>query len=523
MKRIFAAAIFFSCAAGAVPAPIPKKPKLIVAVVVDQFRYDYLLRFHGDYTAGFKRILEQGAVFDDAHLIHYQTVTAVGHSTFLSGAPPSFSGIVGNDWYDRETGKAVTSVSDPTTKLLGADPNANASGSSPRRLLVSTVADEIKIAGRQSKSIGISIKDRAAILPAGHMADGAYWFDDRSGHWVTSSYYMENLPAWVDRINESKPAAKAANGKWFPIDAKAGSAKPFCAMGAADGDTPKCRSIEATPWGNELIEDFAEQALVAEKLGQHPGTDVLTVSFSANDYVGHAKGPDSPEVRDISIRTDRLLGKLLDAIDKDVGLANVMFVLTADHGVAPVPEVSEARRMPGGRLSEPALAKAMEDALVAKYGAGKWIIATVGAVPYLNAQLIESKKLDEAEVEKTAADAARKTPHVFRVYTREQILTGQAPEDSVTAAVRNGLYRGRSGDVFVIQEPGYLYEADGTSHGTPFNYDTHVPVIFMGPGIKPGHYYEKIEANDIAPTLAAIAEVAQPNGSIGRVLQEMWQ
>jgi predicted AlkP superfamily pyrophosphatase or phosphodiesterase len=520
MKRILLAIALLTFSFNASSAPPPQKPKLIVAIVVDQFRYDYLLRFRRDYTAGFKKLLEQGAVFDDAHHIHYPTVTAVGHSTFLSGATPSLSGIVANDWYDRETGKTVTSVSDSATKLLGADAGA---GSSPRRLLVSTVGDEIKMSGQQSKVIGVSIKDRAAILPAGHMADGAYWFDDKSGHWVTSSYYMESLPAWVSQINEGKPAAIAANAKWVPIDGKANPGKAFCTTGQATADIPKCTPLEATPWGNELIEDFAEHALTAEKLGQHTGTDILAVSFSANDYVGHATGPDSPEVRDISIRTDRLLGKLLDYLDKNVGLTNVLLVMTADHGVAPIPEVSEARHMPGGRLSEPALMKAMEDALAAKYGAGKWIVGRAGIVPWLNTELIASKKLTEAEVENTAADAARKTPHVFRVYTRAQLLTGQVQEDSVTAALRNGLYDGRSGDIFVIQEPGYLYETNGTSHGTPFNYDSHVPVIFLGAGIKPGHYYEKIAVNDIAPTLAAIAGVAQPNGSIGRVLQEMWQ
>lgn len=529
MKRILFALTLLTFSFNAFSAP-PKKPKLIVAIIVDQFRYDYLLRFRGDYNAGFKKLLEQGAVFDDAHHIHYPTVTAVGHATFLSGATPSFSGIVGNNWFDRETGQIVTSVSDPAAKLLGAD--AAAEGSSPRRLLVGTLGDEIKMSGQQSTVIGISIKDRAAILPVGHMADGAYWFDDKSGHWVTSSYYMQNLPIWVNQINENKPAAHAANAKWFPLEGNAAnagnpekpsSAKAFCTTGSAAADVPKCSSLEATPWGNELIEDFAEHALTAEKLGQHTGTDVLAISFSANDYIGHAKGPDSPEVRDISIRTDRLLGKFFDYVDKGVGLSNVMFVMTADHGVATVPEVSEARHMNGGRLSEPLLMKAMEDALAARYGAGKWIVGKVGVVPWLNRELIESKKLNEAEVEKTAADAARKTPHVFRVYTREQLLAGQVQEDSVTAAIRNGLYSGRSGDIFVIQEPGYLYETAGTSHGTPFNYDSHVPVIFMGPGIKPGHYYEKIAVNDIAPTLAAIVGVEQPDGSIGRVLQEMWQ
>jgi predicted AlkP superfamily pyrophosphatase or phosphodiesterase len=522
MKRILAGLMLFSWSVVATAGPAaPQKPKLIVAVVVDQFRYDYLLRFRADYTSGFRKILEQGAVFDNAHLNHYPTVTAVGHSTFLSGATPSLSGIVANEWYDRETGKTVTSVSDPATKLLGTD--ANAAGSSPRRMIVTTVGDQIKMSGQQSKVIGISIKDRAAILPAGHAADGAYWFDDRSGHWVTSSYYMDTLPVWVNQINEGKPAAKAQNGMWYPVDAKPGAAKAFCTMAAATAETPKCRSFEATPWGNEVIEDFAEHALAAEKLGQHSGTDILAVSFSANDYVGHAMGPDSPEVRDISIRTDRLLGKLLDDIDKTVGLNNVVFVLTADHGVVPVPEVSVAGRMNGGRLSAAVLQKAMEDALAAKYGAGKWIVNMSATGPYLNRELIESKKLDEAEVEKTAAEAASKTPHVFRVYTSDQIINGQVAGDSIETRIRNGVYPGRSSDLFIIQEPGYLYEAGGTSHGTPFNYDTHVPLIFMGPGIKPGHYYEEVAANDIAPTLAAIARVQEPDGSIGRVLQEMWQ
>ena len=496
----------------------PKKPKLIVAVVVDQFRYDYLLRFRKDYTAGFKTLLERGAVFDDAHYIHFPTVTAVGHSTFLSGATPAISGIVANEWYERETASRVSSVSDPKTELVGA--GRKAEGSSPRRMLVSTVGDEIKMSGQTSKVIGVSIKDRAAILPAGHMADGAYWFDDKSKHWVTSTYYAEKLPVWVEKINAGKPAARADNAQWVPLD---GQGKPFCTTGAPTAAVHACRSFEATPWGNEVIEEFAEQALLAEKMGKHEGTDLLAVSFSANDYVGHALGPDSPEVRDISIRTDRLLGKLITFIDTNVGLANVVFVLTADHGVAPVPEVNETRHMNGGRLSEDTLMKTMNDALVAKYGAGDWLAAKLGSVAWLNTRLIGEKKLDRAAVEQTAADAARGMPHVFRVYTGEQLASGRVTEDSITTAVRNGMYPSRAGDILVIAEPNYLYDKTGTTHGSPFNYDTHVPVIFMAPGIKPGHYYGKIAVNDIAPTLAAIAGVEQPNGSIGRVLQEIWQ
>jgi arylsulfatase A-like enzyme len=293
-------------------------------------------------------------------------------------------------------------------------------------------------------------------------------------------------------------------------------------MDGANG-IKKCASLDASPWGNEMIEEFAEQALTAEKLGTHTGTDVLAVSFSSNDYVGHAVGPDDPEVHDISVRTDRLLGKLLDYVDKNVGLANVVFVMTADHGVVPVPEVNTARHMIGGRNSESDLTKAMNDALVAKYGPGKWIAGGTGTNSYMNTQLIESKKLDLAEVELTAANAARRTPHVFRVYTAEQLLANQVLDDTITAAVRNGFYRTRSADVMVIPEAFYIYSASGTTHGTPFNYDSHVPVIFMGFGIKPGHYYQKIAVNDIAPTLCAIAGVEEPSGSVGRVLQEMWQ
>ncbi len=512
---------FIATTFAAPPAPPPRKPKLVLTLVVDQFRYDYLLRFRAEYTSGLKRLLDQGAVFDDAHYIHVPTVTAVGHATVMSGATPVMSGIVANEWYDRALGKNVSSVVDFNTKLLGAAPNMD--GSSPRRLLVSTVGDEIKMSGQESKVIGVSIKDRSAILPAGHMADGAYWFDNKSAHWVTSTYYKEALPAWVAKLNESKPSARAEKADWLPFNSKPG-AKPFCNMTAANGDVPKCASLEASPWGNELIEEFAEQALANEKLGTHKGTDLLAVSFSSNDYVGHAKGPDSPEVHDISLRTDLLLGKLFAAIDKSVGLANVVIVLTADHGVNPVPEVNKARNMPGGRADAAALSKAIEEALSAKYGPGKWIVGREGWQPYFNQELIASRKLDEAEVQRTAATAARRVPHVFAVYTGQQLLNGQMPAGPVAAGVQNGYFSGRSPDLIVIQDPFYLFDpGTGTSHGSPFNYDNHVPVIFMGTGIKAGRYYQRIAVNDIAPTVSAIVGVQEPSGSVGRVLQEMWQ
>ena len=505
----------FLVAAALLPAA---PPKLVLAIVIDQFRYDYLLRFRSDYHSGFARLLEKGAVFTDAHYLHAATVTAVGHGTFLTGATPSISGIIANEWYDRESGQTVTSVSDPATKLVGG--NTDRAGSSPRRLLVSTVGDELKIQRGESRVIGISIKDRSAILPAGHMADGAYWYDDHANAWVTSSYYRGELPDWAKKLNQEQPAARYAGAKWLPFDAKGDSAKPFCSM-TKDTGVRFCGSIEATPWGNEMIEEFAERALEGENLGHHASTDVLAVSFSSNDYVGHAVGPDDPAVRDISIRTDRLLGKLFDAIDGRIGAGNTLVILTADHGVAPVPEVNQARKMPGGRLNGGELTAKITDALAKRFGPGKWLLASSGGMLYFNQDLIRAQKLDPAEVELVAAEAGLEQHHIARVYTRSQLVDGAVQHDEISRAFSVGFFGQRSGDLFVLQEPYYLFEATGTSHGTPYDYDNHVPVIFLGPGIKPGKYSTRIAVNDIAPTLAEILNVEQPSGSIGRILSEI--
>jgi hypothetical protein len=368
--------------------------------------------------------------------------------------------------------------------------------------------------------IGVSIKDRSAILPVGHMADGAYWYDDRSNAWVTSSYYRDEAPEWVLKLNQEQPAARYASAKWLPFDAQGDSGKPFCSM-VKGADVRFCGSIEATPWGNEMIEEFAERALAGENLGHHATTDILAVSFSSNDYVGHAVGPDDPAVRDISIRTDRLLGKLFDEVDRRVGAGNTLVVLTADHGVAPVPEVNEARKMPGGRLKGAEVLQKITDALAKRFGPGKWVLSGSGAALYLNLDLIRTQNLNPAEVERVAADAALQQQHIARVYTRSQLLNGAVQQDIISRAFSIGFFGPRSGDVFVLQEPYYLFEAGGTSHGTPYGYDNHVPVIFLGPGVKPGQYSQRIAVNDIAPTLAAILEVEPPSGSAGRILSEI--
>jgi predicted AlkP superfamily pyrophosphatase or phosphodiesterase len=317
MKKAFLCMLAAACLAGAAP----KKPKLILAIVVDQFRYDYLTRFRSEYKGGLARLLNQGAVFTNASYIHVPAITAVGHSTVLSGATPSTSGIVGNDWYDRDEGIHVTSVSDAKTQLLGA----SGAGSSPNRLLVSTVGDELKMAGAgKPRVIGVSLKDRAAILPAGHMADGAFWFDVRTGNFVSSTFYYKELPGWVQEFNAPRPADKYRGLTWLGHKMPEDNAKLFS-------------KLESTPFGNELIEAFAERALGAEQMGTRESTDVLTVSFSSNDYVGHEYGPDSAEVRDVAVATDGLLEKLFQAVERQVGADNYLVVFTADHGVPPVP------------------------------------------------------------------------------------------------------------------------------------------------------------------------------------------
>jgi predicted AlkP superfamily pyrophosphatase or phosphodiesterase len=498
--------------------PASRRPKLVLTIVVDQFRYDYLTRFRASYSKGLARLLTQGAVFTNAYYDHVPTVTAIGHSTVLTGATPSMSGIVGNDWFERETGKRVTSVSDPTATLLGG----SGAGSSPGRLLVSTVGDELKMALAPGpvKVIGVSLKDRAAILPAGHMADAAYWFDPASGNWVSSSYYFDRLPDWVEAVNRARPADCYLGREWKPADAKPGVA-PFTKL-STKADKAFYSAIESSPFANDMIETFVEAAVTHEQLGRRAGaTDLLSVSFSANDYVGHAFGPDSAQVRDVSIATDRVFGKLFDYLDKQIGMANILVVFTADHGVAPVPEEMARLRMPGGRLTGAAIFETIQNALNARFGEGKWIAGYSGPSPYFNRELIRQKGLAEDDVERVAADALRTLPEVFRAYTREQLRRGQTRNDLIDRRVENSFYEPRAPDVtFVLRPFVIVSEGSGTSHGAPFTYDSHVPIVFMGRGIRPGFYDRNVIVNDIAPTLATLLDVQIPAGSVGRVLDE---
>ena len=494
--------------------------RLILLVVVDQFRYDYLTRFSGEFTSGLKTLLSRGAVFTDANLEHYPTVTAVGHATMLSGATPSVSGIIGNDWFDREAGKTVASITDETVKPVGA---AGAATASPRRLLVNTVSDQIELASAADpgspnapRSIGISLKDRSAIMTVGRGADAAYWFDTKTGSFVTSTYYMNDTPAWVKAFNDRRLPDGLMGRAWTALSPPAISLK----------DLPKAvgtelnEAVYGSPFGNDLLLDFAGDVLVHERIGQRGPLDVLSVSFSSNDSVGHTYGPESPQVRDIALRTDRAIGQLLERVDKLVGLQRTIVAFTSDHGVAPVPETLAKRSLPGGRMTNKELFGPIQQALEARFGAGQWLMATAGSSPYLNYALMDQLQLDRAEVRRVAAEAVTRVPHVARVYTRDQLLRGEVPADRIGSRVLRGFNAQRSGDLEIILEPFWMRQATGTTHGTPYNYDAHIPLILMGRQIRPGTYSNHVALNDLAPTLSTLVDVAIPAGSSGRVLTE---
>jgi predicted AlkP superfamily pyrophosphatase or phosphodiesterase len=495
------------------------KPKLVVGIIVDQFRYDYLTRFRPDYHAGLDRLLNEGADFTNAFYAQTPTVTAVGHSIFLSGAMPAISGIIGNSWYDRDEKKIVTSVCDWSVKTIGGqqdEPSAKCADSdpaSPKRLLVTTVGDELRNAHEESKVIGISIKARGAILPSGHRAAGAFWFDDTTGNFVTSSFYVQGLPAWAAEFNAKKLAAEYVARKWNGF--------PRWNFQAASG-TPAYANLPASPWGNELIELFAESAITGERLGQRGATDLLTVSFSSNDYIGHRAGPDAPEVRDMALRTDQLLGKLFEAIDRSIGMSNVIVVLSADHGVASTPEHDRAAKLPGGYLFAN-VEDAVTGALNRKFGKANWLIPGTGETSlYFDRETLRAKQVNEEDLSREAREALFAIPqlHIARVYTRNQLDDG-VTGDFIAQAETNGYFPRRSGDLHIVFEPGYMPGKTGTTHFSPYAYDRHVPVLFMGSGIKPGRYHETIRPNDIAPTLATLLDIQTPSGSSGRVLVEM--
>jgi predicted AlkP superfamily pyrophosphatase or phosphodiesterase len=479
------------------------KARLVVGIVIDQFRYDYLTRFENSFgEGGFKRLRTRGAVFANANYLHTPTYTACGHATFMSGTTPAQNGIIGNEWFDRETGKRVTSVSDGSAKLLGG--GEGISGMSPHRLIGSTIGDELKLAsGGQAKVIGISFKDRSAILPAGKRPNGAYWFDSKTGSLVSSTYYFSDLPEWVKKFNREK--------------------KPDRYMNAGSEDSSGQHSydkFDATPQANDYLTDFAKAAIENEKLGADEITDLLTISFSANDLIGHTYGPYSHEVEEVTLHTDKVLAQFFNYLDQKIGLDRVVIALTADHGVAPIPGDARALGF-GGRLDAKALAETIESTLDRQFEDEKWIISFVNSNVYLDESVIERRKVSIEEIERAACQAALKEPGIAACFTRSQLISGALPQTMIARSVANGFYPQRNGNIVVVPQPFHFFgEGSGTTHGTPYSYDTHVPVIFYGAGIHAGIYYGSSSPADIAPTLAALLKIEMASNSTGRILSE---
>ncbi|MFN7928792.1 MAG: alkaline phosphatase family protein [Blastocatellia bacterium] len=519
--------------------PAPPKIKLVLGIVIDQFRYDYLTRFEDQFgEGGFKRFLQGGAVFTNAHYPYTPTVTACGHAVFMTGSLPSENGIIANEWWDRESGKRITSVVDANTKLLGGK---EAEGSSPRRLLSSTIGDQLKLTtAGQAKVIGVSLKDRAAILPAGHKANGAYWYDDTTGRIVSSTYYFNDLPAWVKQFNQDNCADKYFGKKWEKLLPDAAYARslpddspfekwaygktfPHIITGGEDKPGSKFfKQFEGTPFANEMLVNLAKAAIENEQLGQDDVPDVLTVSFSANDILGHAVGPNSPEAQDITLRTDRLLAEFLAYVDKKVGLQNTVIAFTADHGVAPVPEHAQSLGL-GGRMETKDVTDAINNALNKRFGEEKWVsLFTYGNV-FFDYAALAHRKASHVEVEQIASEAVLKLKGMAEAFTRTDILAGRLPRTRIANSVALGFNAERNGDLVLVPKPFWLFGEAGplaTTHGTPYSYDTHVPVIFYGAGIKAGLFTTPSSPLDIAPTLAAVLKIEQPSNVAGQILAE---
>jgi predicted AlkP superfamily pyrophosphatase or phosphodiesterase len=528
-----------------------RRPRLVLLIAVDQFRYDYLERFGDLFGAGgLRRLVRDGASWAECDYDHMPTETAPGHATMLTGAWPSETGIIANLWFDRIEGKSVENVRDDSVRLLGG--GGGEQPSSPRNLLASTLGDQLKLAtAGRARVVGVSSKNRGAILPAGRMADAAFWYSTQTGTFVSSTYYFDRLPEWAAGFNAAKPADKFLGAKWERMlpaseyERRAGRDDapwekgtdgrayvfPYVMDGGGKGLGPDFYgSLDYSPYSNDLVLSFAEAALVNEKLGADEDTDVLTVSFSANDIVGHRYGPYSHEAMDMTLRVDRQIARLLDVVDTRVGLSNTVVAFTADHGVAPSPEHAVALGLPGGRVSPSEILTAVRNRLRARFGKPGDKDTTADYVQtfsnyqiYFNRAALERDGVSLEEAERVAGEALLTVPGVSRYFTRTQLLAGAvSPSDAVARRVLHGFSQKRSGDVVVVQDS-YKYISSGTggaTHGAPYKYDTHVPLIIMGAGVAPGRYLNPSTPADIAPTLARLLGVEPPSNAVGRVLGE---
>ncbi|GAA4823924.1 alkaline phosphatase PafA [Algivirga pacifica] len=511
-----------------------QRPKLVVGIVVDQMRYDYLQRYWYNFEeGGFKRLVDEGYICRNASFDYAATQTGPGHASIYTGTYPAHHGIVGNHFYDRALGKTIYCVEDTTERTVGIAGKAGAR--SPRRLQVSTLADEIKLASNmRSKVVAVSLKDRSSILPAGHAANGAYWMDDATGSWVSSTFYMEELPKWVKKLNKERDIEKYAKSVWKPLLSmksytasheddtpyegpfkgreKATFPYPMKEIISQESDSYRYGPIKATPFGNTLVKDFAKEALQAEELGQDDFTDLLAISFSSTDYVGHQFGPMAIETEDTYLRLDRDLKDLIEYIDEKVGLENTLFFLTADHGGAHVPSFTTSIKMPGGYYKSKEITERLEAHLDELYGEGDWIDSHSSGQVYLNRSLIKEKKLALSEVQEKVAERLVEEEVMKDALTASQLNTYNYTE-GYKELVQHSYNRQNSPDVYGVPHAHYLsYRKHGTSHGMPHAYDTQVPMLFFGWKVTAGETFDRHYITEITPTVTSLLNLSNPSG-----------
>jgi len=545
----FVCAVFFlhasaqkknqGAAASAHPENVQSKPRLVVGIVVDQMRYDYLIRFKDDFSSGgINRLIREGFLFENANYNYVPTYTAPGHACIYTGATPSVNGIIANDWYDRDLGKTINCVGDSTVKPVGT---TSISGKmSPKNLLTTTVTDELRLASNyRSKVIGIALKDRGAILPAGHTPTGAFWHDPYTNNWITSTYYMTQLPEWVQKFNSRRLTDSLLSTPWVPLkdlsaynestqDSTAyeglfrGEKSPVFPHNLPEIKKDDEELIRKTPAGNTFTEMFAKAAIAGEKLGSGKDVDFLTVSFSSTDYVGHMYGINAIELQDTYLRFDRDLEDFLNYLDETIGKNNYLLFLTADHGAASNPIYNKDHHLPGEELDADTMFNALDTFLTQKYGPGNYISNKNAHQIYLNRKLLEEKNIDPKKMRDQCAAFVKQFDGIAEVITSDE-LQRENCRQGIAAFIQNGYNDKRSADVLIELKPGWMdwYTKTGTTHGSAYSYDTHVPLIFFGNNIPHGSSNTSVVIADVAPTVAALLGIENPSGTSGKQLKEI--
>jgi predicted AlkP superfamily pyrophosphatase or phosphodiesterase len=505
-------------------------PKLVVTIIVDQMRYDYLERAPERFAnEGFRLLIERGAFMTSARYNYFPTITGPGHASYLSGSPPGIHGIIGNDWFDKRTGKEMYCCADTNVVAVGT---TNKSAMSPKNFVGATVADQMRL-HFNSKVISVSMKDRGAILPAGKKPHGAFWFESKSGNFITSTYYMTNLPQWVVDFNERKIPPTYIGKTWERLhepneylfaDNAPGEGKLKGATNSMFNHTISTSTngfdvVYDSPFSDELLTHFAIAAIDSEQLGQDSQPDMLCVSYSAMDAIGHTFGPYSHEVQDETFRIDRQLEILFRHIEEKVGLANTYIVLTSDHGVAPTPEFANHMGLDAPRWNAGTFMTNLQTRLEQQFGAGKYFATkkiSYGDI-FLNHDTLREKQLTLATIAPVIREFALNTGLFLNCYTRDQLLEGRAP-GKIGEYYINGYNPERGADLMLVPKPFSLAGTNttGTTHGTVYAYDARIPILFFGRAFKAGRYSDEFYITDIAATLCAALRIEEPPASIGK-------